>query len=101
LIKPLTIIGESEMEVLISRRIYFYSFTVTKIQTQSLIVQSAGLLFFYQPSSVRGWTSAFLLAVHRLGGVIEPFSATLAQDGLAECDQPGKNPLKYSAMAGN
>jgi len=31
----------------------------------------------------------------------EPLSATLAQDGLAECDQPGKNPLKYSAMAGN
>ena len=24
-------------------------------------------LFFNQPSSVRGWTSAFLLAVHRLG----------------------------------
>ena len=34
-------------------------------------------------------------------GVIEPFSATLAQEGLAECDQPGKNPLKYSAVAGN
>ena len=32
---------------------------------------------------------------------IEPFSATLAQDGLAECDQSEKNPLKYSAMAGN
>ena len=32
---------------------------------------------------------------------IEPFSDTLAQDGLAECDQPGKNPLKYSAVAGN
>jgi len=27
-------------------------------------------------------------------GEIEPFSATLAQDGLAECDRPGKNPLK-------
>jgi len=27
--------------------------------------------FFYQPLSVRGWTSAFLLAVHRLCGVIE------------------------------
>ena len=32
---------------------------------------------------------------------IEPFSATLAQDGLAECDQPGKNLLEYTAMAGN
>ena len=32
---------------------------------------------------------------------IEPFSATLAQNGLAEYDQSGKNPLKYSAMAGN
>ena len=29
------------------------------------------LFFFYQPSSVRGWISAFLLAVHRLCGVIE------------------------------
>jgi len=34
-------------------------------------------------------------------GEIEPFSSTLAQGGLAECDQPGKNPLKYSAVAGN
>ena len=52
--------------------------------------------------SVCGWTSVFLLAVHRLcGGEIGPFSATLAQDGLVECDQPGKNPLKYSATAGN
>ena len=41
---------------------------------------------------------------HREGNsmeVIEPFSATLAQDGLAEYDQPGKNLLKYSAVAGN
>jgi len=28
-----------------------------------------------------------------------PFSATLAQDGLTEGDQPGKHPWKYSAMA--
>ena len=34
-------------------------------------------------------------------GEIEPFSATLAQDGLAEYDQWGKNPLKHSAVAGN
>jgi len=34
-------------------------------------------------------------------GEIEPFSATLAQDWLAECDQPGKNPLKYSVTTGN
>ena len=27
--------------------------------------------FFYQPLSARGWTSAFLLAVHRMCGVIE------------------------------
>jgi len=32
---------------------------------------------------------------------IEPFSAALAQDGLAECDQPEKIPLKYSVIAGN
>jgi len=30
---------------------------------------------------------------------IEPFSAM--QDGLAECDQPGKDPRKYFVMAGN
>jgi len=30
-----------------------------------------------------------------------PFSAALAQDVLAECNQPGKNRLKNSAMAGN
>ena len=40
-------------------------------------------------------------AVRCNGGEIEPFFATLAQDRLAECDQVGKNPLKYSAMAGN
>jgi len=34
-------------------------------------------------------------------GEIQPFSATLAQDGLAECDQTGKNLLKYSAVVGN
>ena len=34
-------------------------------------------------------------------GEIERFFTTLAQDGLAEYDQPGKNPLTYSAMAGN
>ena len=32
---------------------------------------------------------------------IEPFSATLAQDGLVEYDQPGKNLLKCSAVVGN
>ena len=31
----------------------------------------------------------------------ESFSVTQAQDGLAECDQPGENPLKYSAVAGS
>ena len=31
---------------------------------------------------------------------IESFSVTLAQNGLAECDQSRKIPLKYSAVAG-
>ena len=60
--------------------------------------------FLPQPASVHGWTSAFLLDVHRLCGAIEgklSHAATLTQDGLAECDQPGKNPLKYSTMTGN
>jgi len=34
-------------------------------------------------------------------GKIEPFAATLAQDKLAEYDQPGRNPLEYSAVVGN
>jgi len=59
----------------------------------------------FQPLSVPGWTSAFLLDIHRLGDAIEGrlshCFATLAQDGLAECDQPWKNPLKYSAMVEN
>ena len=32
---------------------------------------------------------------------IEPFSITLAQDWLTECDQSRKSPLKYFAMPGN
>jgi len=32
---------------------------------------------------------------------ISSVSPTLAQDRLAESDQSGKNPLKYSAIAGN
>jgi len=53
--------------------------------------------------SVYSWTSPFLfgwpMVVWFYWGEIEPFSAALAQDGLAECDQPGKNPLKYSTSA--
>jgi len=48
-----------------------------------------GVTSFFQSFSVCGWTSAFLLIVHGLCDVIERrFSATLAQDGLAECHQP-------------
>jgi len=46
----------------------------------------------------------FFSISHRLSVVgLRPSSSLsrLAQDGLAECDQPGKNPLKYSAVAGN
>jgi len=35
------------------------------------VLTSRWLLFFYQPSSVHGWTLAFLLAVHRWCGVVE------------------------------
>jgi len=34
-------------------------------------------------------------------GGIEPFFATLAQNGLTQCDQPGKNPSKFSTIDGN
>ena len=60
--------------------------------------------FFFCCLSVVGLRPSSLLSagcVVSLRGDIEPFSATLAQDGLAECDQPRKNPLKYSAVAGN
>ena len=50
----------------------------------------ANLRLFPQPFSVCGWTWAFLLNFHRLWQ-IETFVAALAQDGLTECDQPGKN----------
>ena len=67
-------------------------------------VQNHVLVFIINhPLSVRGWTSAFLLPVHRLCAAIEGRLGhfLLAQDRLTECDQPGKNPLKYSAAAGN
>ena len=52
------------------------------------------VLTIFLSSSVYGWTSTFLLDVPRLssviGGEIEPFSAMLAQGGLAECHQPVK-----------
>jgi len=48
--------------------------------------------FFFQPSFIHGWTSAFCLHVQRCRWrEIGPFSATLSQRGLAEHDYPGKN----------
>ena len=63
-------------------------------------------IFFFQPSSIYPWLNFGLpphcpQVVWCLWGEIEPFSAKQAQDGLAECDQPEKNLLKYSAVAGN
>jgi len=59
----------------------------------------------FHPLSVHGWTLAFLLAVHRLCGAIEwrlsHFLPHWLRTGLAECGQLGKNPLKYSTIAGN
>jgi len=60
---------------------------------------------FYQPSSVRGWTLAFLLAVHRLCGVMEErlshFLPRWLRTGWQSVISQGKNPLKYSAVAEN
>jgi len=39
--------------------------------TSPTIIDLYGTNFFFQPSSVHGWTLAFLLAVHRLCGAIE------------------------------
>ena len=57
-------------------------------------------------SYIRGWTSAFLLAVHRLCGVIEGrlshFLPRWLRTGWQSAISQGKiNPLKYSAVAGN
>jgi len=57
--------------------------------------------FFFQPSLVGIQLSSSMSTGCVVPLRFEPFSATLAQDGLEERDQPGKNPLKYSTMAGN
>ena len=58
--------------------------------------------FLNQPLFVHCWTSAFLLVVHRLCGVIERrLSHFLPRWLRTGCDQSGKNPLKYSAAVGN
>ena len=71
---------------------------------------AALILFFYscfvQPSSIYGWILAFLLDVHRLCGVIGGRLSHFLLCWLRtrtgwQCDQPGKNPLKYSAVAEN
>jgi len=66
------------------------------------LIRSDSNFQVFRPLSVHGWTLIFL-DVLRLcpRGQIEPFSATLVQDGFAECDRPGKDPLEYFAMAGN
>ena len=60
-------------------------------------------LYLPEALSVRGWTPAFLLNLHRLCCAIEGrrLRHFQAQDGLAECDQSRKNPLKESRVAGN
>jgi len=54
-------------------------------------------LIFCQQLSAHGWTWASSMTI----GCVVSFSATLAQDVLAECDQPGKSCLKFSARPGN
>jgi len=61
------------------------------------------VLFFYQSVSVRvsvvglrPSSSMSTSCMMPLKGVY--FSATLAQDRLTECDQSGKNPLKYNTI---
>jgi len=58
---------------------------------------------FYQVLSTPGFSSAFLLDVHMLYGAIEGRLSHFlpCTDGLVECAQPGRSPLKDSATAGN
>ena len=64
---------------------------------QFLQTPDPGQDFFFLSAIVCPWLNFGLpprcpQVVWCLWGEIEPFSATLAQDGLAECDQPGKIP---------
>jgi len=55
-------------------------------------------IFFYFSHLM---SKVVLLEVDKLCGhieLIEPFSAMLAQKRLAECDEPGINPSKYSSL---
>ena len=102
--------GDITMQIcLINCTVFSEVFPLKGIERQSIIIHDdqrghfckRRRQGFVQPSSVESWTLALHIAVHRLCSVLVPFSATLAKDGLAECDQPGKNPLRYYAMAGN
>jgi len=68
-------------------------------------ILSTFFLPFFQPLPVHGWTSASLLAVHRLCGVIEGrlshFLPRWLRTGWQSAISQGFNPLKYSAVAGN
>jgi len=59
---------------------------------------------FYQPLSVRGWTSAFFLAVHRLCGVIEGrlshFLPRWLRTGWQSAISQGKIPLNTPPWLG-
>jgi len=64
------------------------------------------VLFFYQSVSVRVSVVGLRPSSSMSTSCMMPlkgdyFSATLAQDRLTECDQSGKNPLKYNTMAKN
>jgi len=78
---------------------------MSMVQARQIIHGLYHTIFFYFSHclSMVGLQPLFSLFTGRMVPLrgIEPFSATLAQVGLAECDQPGKNPLRYSAMAGN
>jgi len=66
--------------------------------------ESTQLLSWFVPHLVRDQPSSLISTgcVVPLRGDWAIFChATLAQDGMAECDKPGKHPLKYSVMAGN
>jgi len=63
-------------------------------------ISASGFQSFFSRSLSIVELQPFFLNVYRLGE-IEPFSTMVAQDELIECDQPRKDPLKYSAMVGH
>ena len=77
----------------------------TKLQGSNIVIPLFLFRFFYQPSSIHGWTSAFLLTVHRLCGVFEGrlghFLPRWLRTGWQSVISQGKIPWNTPPWLGN